>query len=152
MLPTGWRIELSSVVVVVVARMEGSCLSSTVVQAENERKAAVARQQVASVFIIESWFDRGLTTVFIFFGAEVDSIDASPAACGVSTRVRRGLLRWLLRVTFGMASWFERFAPSRSSKPDKDDAIFLSPSSNRVLMVPSGIPVCFAISRWLICL
>lgn len=45
-----------SSVVVVVLRTVGSSLSSTVVQAENERKAAVARQQRISVFMIESLF------------------------------------------------------------------------------------------------
>ena len=44
---------LSSVVVVVLCTA-GSCLSSTVVQAENERKAAVARQERMSVCMSES--------------------------------------------------------------------------------------------------
>jgi hypothetical protein len=69
---TGWRIVVSSVVVVVVLVLctAGSCLSSTVVQAENERKAAVARQERISIFMIRSLFGLlvGGGRGFLFFG------------------------------------------------------------------------------------
>ena len=87
--PTGWRIVVSSVVVVVVLCTAGSCLSSTVVQAENERKAAVARQERISVFIIESLFGLllGGGRGFLFFGVRRNwRIDEGPGNDGTGRR------------------------------------------------------------------
>ena len=53
---------------------------------------------------------------------------------------------YLFRVLpYARAVWLP--AQSKSSNPRKEAAIFFSPSSRRVLMVPSGIPVRAAISR-----
>jgi hypothetical protein len=80
---------LSSVVVVVVLCTAGSCLSSTVVQAENERKAAVARQERISVFVIESLFGLllGGGRGFLFFGVRRNwRVDEGPGTDGIGRR------------------------------------------------------------------